>query len=65
MLSSPRSGQSVQVWYAKKKRAHMPLHGQVGQIEVVSRARRCRNHGVRIDGRLYSVPAGNLRTSID
>lgn len=61
MIASPRIGQVVQCWYAAKVRAARPLHARVAVVEIVSRGRP-RNHGVRIDGRLYAVPCGNLRT---
>ena len=38
----------------------MPLQNRIGTVELVGR-RRPRNHGVRIDGKLYIVPCGNLR----
>ena len=60
MLSNPRKGDRVQVWYAERKRDGMPLHGLVGTVVVVSK-KRPRNHGVEIDGRMHVVPAGNLR----
>ena len=61
MMLNPRHGQHVQVWYGKGwRRAGMPLHGRVGVVRVVCRARP-RNHGVEIDGQVYGVPCGNLR----
>ena len=57
MITNPKQGQPVQCWY--KHRA-MPLHGKVGIVEIVVTGKP-RNHGVRIDGTLYVVPAGNLR----
>lgn len=60
MIASPHIGQIVQCWYAAKARAARPLHGKTGVVEIASRGRP-RNHGVRIDGRLYVVPCGNLR----
>ena len=59
MMSYPRIGQRVQVWYAAK-RLPMPLHGRIGTVVVRSKGRP-RNHGVEIDGTLFVVPAGNLR----
>lgn len=61
MISNPRKGQRVQVWYNKRIAPVMPLHGKVGTVEIVCKARRCRNHGVVVDGQLYAVPCGNLR----
>jgi hypothetical protein len=60
MISCPKVTQVVQVWYAAKWRAFMPLHGRVGRVVVSSRGRP-RNHGVEIDGTVWIVPAGNLR----
>jgi hypothetical protein len=39
----------------------MPLHGKIGEVEIVCKARKARNHGVLIDGKVYAVPCGNLR----
>ncbi|MFP4141490.1 MAG: hypothetical protein ACLFVH_13195 [Phycisphaerae bacterium] len=69
MLSHPRIGQRVQVWYAVKPRRKggiakadlMPLHGQFGVVRVVATGPGPRNHGVEIGGELYVVPRGNLR----
>lgn len=61
MISNPKLGQQVQVWYAKRYAHTMPLHAKVGTVVVVCKARRCRNHGVAIDGVMYAVPCGNLR----
>lgn len=60
MLSCPKQGSTVQVWYAAKWRSFMPLHGRVGIVRVSSRGRP-RNHGIEIDGQMWIVPAGNLR----
>jgi hypothetical protein len=60
MISNPRPGQLVQCWYNRDVAPHMPLHGLTGRVVIRSK-RRPRNHGVEIDGRLYVVPAGNLR----
>lgn len=59
MISNPRPGQRVQVWYAAK-RLPMPWHGQTGTVEIVGRSRP-RNHGIRVGAALVVVPAGNLR----
>ena len=64
MMLNPRRNQRVQVWYRAKVRRHMPLHGKVGTIVVCSRGKP-RNHGVRIDGRVFVVPCGNLRKVSD
>ncbi len=62
MISYPKPGDRVQVWYRMSLRLIMPLHGLVGRVAVVGRGKP-RNHGVEI-GRLrhfYVVPCGNLR----
>lgn len=61
MMANPKVGQRVQVWYRKSLALTMPLHGKVGTVEVVIPNKRVKNHGVRIDGKLYAVPCGNLR----
>lgn len=63
MMLNPRRGSVVQVWYRAGVRDHMPLHGQIGVVLIPSRGRP-RNHGVEIDGTLYVVPCGNLRTVV-
>lgn len=61
MISNPRLGQRVQLWYGKPHREVMPHHVRLGTVEIVGRARP-RNHGIRLDGGpLVVVPAGNLR----
>lgn len=59
MLSNPRIGQRVRVHYAKHYCDMMPLHGKVGIVRVRATGRP-RNHGIEIDGHLFTVPAGNL-----
>jgi len=64
MLSNPRSGQSVRIVYSKMKRPAAcsqgePLHGRIGRIVIPSRGKP-RNHGVKIDGRIVVIPAGQL-----
>lgn len=59
MLANPKRGQRVQVWYRRERAAFMPLHGRYGTVVVVSRGKP-RNHGVQVDGVVYSVPCGNL-----
>lgn len=61
MLSSPKVGQLVQCWYAKKFAHLWPYHGKVGVVRIVGRGPGPRNHGVEIEGQLVVVPAGNLR----
>ena len=62
MILNPAKGEPVQVWYGKKTRHHMPLHGKTG-IVVIPCEGRPRNHGVLIDGEsiMRSIPCGNLR----
>ncbi len=60
MICAPRIGQRVQVWYRRELAPHMPLHGRTGEVVRASRGKP-RNHLVRIDGREYVVPCGNLR----
>jgi hypothetical protein len=62
MISSPKVGQRVQVWYRKEWAAFMPWHGKLGTVVVASRGKP-RNHGVFIPGfaTIVVVPAGNLR----
>jgi len=62
MLTNPKPGSIVQVWYRADVRPAMPLHGRVGRIVQVGHGRP-RNHGVEIGGTVYVVPAGNLRWS--
>jgi hypothetical protein len=64
MLSCPKVGTLVQVWYAAQWRAFMPLHGRLGIVRVSGRGRP-RNHGVEIDGVVWVVPAGNLRKPVE
>jgi len=58
MLSYPREGQVVQMWYRDKT---MPLHGLTGTIVIVSRGPGPRNHGIAVDGVMYVVNRGHLR----
>ncbi len=60
MMLNPRKGQRLQVWYNARVRGLMPLHGKVGFVRFATRSRP-RNHGIEIDGKLYSIPCGNLR----
>jgi len=63
MLLNPRIGQRVQVWYRAGLRDAMPLHGKEG-IVVLRSCGKPRNHGVKIDGKMYVVPCGNLRRAL-
>lgn len=60
MVSNPRVGDAVTIRYKKSLKSWFPLEGKTGTIAIVCKARRCRNHGVMVDGRLYAVPCGNL-----
>ena len=70
MLSSPRLGQRVQVWYAARYRDVMPWHGRIGAVTVrgtrsvvgTGEQKRPRNHAIEIDGCAVCVPCGNLRS---
>lgn len=63
MVSNPKVGDRVIVRYKKSLKTWFPLEGKIGFISIVCKARRCRNHGVRIDGKLYVIPCGNLFTA--
>lgn len=60
MIRSPTPGQPVRVWYNPKAAPRFPLHGAIGTVEIVSPGKP-RNHGIRVGGTLYAVPAGNLQ----
>lgn len=60
MVSNPRQGVVVIVRYKKCLKSWFPLEGKSGTVEVVCKARRCRNHGVMVEGILYAIPCGNL-----
>lgn len=60
MISNPKPGQRVQVWYAAKN-LPMPHHGKFGTVVAVAK-NRPKNHLIRMDDeQLVAVPAGNLR----
>ncbi len=59
MIVHPKIGQAVQCWYRDRT---MLLHGKIGIVRIVSRGPGPRNHGVQINGVVYSVPCGNLRS---
>jgi len=65
MMANPRLGQTVQIWYKKSLADWFPLHGKIGTVVIVCKARKCRNHGVLVEGRMYAVPCGNLRAWSD
>jgi hypothetical protein len=54
MVSSPKVGRWVQVWYRAGVREHMPYHGRLGQVVIPSRGRP-RNHAVGIDGDVVGI----------
>jgi len=61
MFRWPKIGERVIVRFAKRKRPYMkPIHNKAGTVRIVSKGPGPRNHGVVIDGRLYSIPCGNL-----
>jgi len=60
VLTNPKIGQEVQVWYRAGVRLVAPLHGKVGRVAERGRGRP-RNHAVKIDGLTFIVPCGNLR----
>ena len=60
MVSNPRRGDAVIIRYKKALKHWFPLEGKTGTIHIVCEARRCRNHGVMVDGELWVVPCGNL-----
>lgn len=61
MISNPRPGQRVQVWYNAKAAPHMPYHGKFGTVQLVSRGKP-RNHLIQMDdGAVIGVPCGNIR----
>lgn len=60
MISNPQVGDQVIVRYKKALKQWFPLEGKCGTIAIVCKARRCRNHGVLIDGQMAVIPCGNL-----
>ncbi len=60
MVSNPRKDDLVIVRYKKSLKSWFPLEGKTGTIAIACKARRCRNHGVIVDGQLYAIPCGNL-----
>lgn len=61
MISTPRIGQRVRIYYRRDVAPHMPHHGRTGAVAVAGRARP-RNHAVQLDdGPIVIVPAGNLQ----
>jgi hypothetical protein len=67
MMSHPRPGQRVQIWYRAAMAAIMPYHRRIATVAIVAHGKP-RNHGVILThGQivygtlLVIVPAGNLR----
>lgn len=60
MVSNPQVGTPVIVRYNKRLKHWFPLEGKRGVVTIVCKARKCRNHGVTIDGALWVIPCGNL-----
>lgn len=67
MLTNPRPGQEVQIWYRAEMRELMRFHGCGGYVAASAPARRPgrksgpRNHLVQVGLLFLIVPAGNLR----
>lgn len=61
MIGYPYKGQSVMIWYAKK-RAHLwPLHGRWGTVKVFNTKGGPKNVLVVLDdGQEVIVPKGNI-----
>ena len=59
MISNPKPGQVVQVWYGRGWR-RLPLHGRQGVVRIAGNGKP-RNHGVEIGGQMYVVNGGHLR----
>lgn len=59
MLTNPRMGQPVQIWYRADLRPLMPYQGMVGRVVIAGHGKP-RNHGIEIDGQIVIIPAGNL-----
>lgn len=60
MISNPMVGDKVLIRYKKSLKSWFPLEGKTGTITIVCKARRCRNHGVIVNGQFYAIPCGNL-----
>lgn len=59
MLSNPKPGQAVLIWYGKQTRDVMLLHGRIGTVVHPGKGSQ-RNHLVEVDGAVHVVPCGNL-----
>jgi hypothetical protein len=60
MLANPTPGQLVRIRYGKHYSSMMPYHDYLGTVHIICHARRCRNHGILINGKLVFIPCGNL-----
>lgn len=60
MIWRPKVGQRVRLHYGKRYCDMMPLHGRVGVVRVAGAGPGPINAGVKIDGRIVTVPRGNL-----
>jgi hypothetical protein len=60
VISNPRPGQRVRVWYRASLRPYVRYHGREGLVVTPGRGRP-RNHTVRVGEDLVIIPAGNLR----
>lgn len=60
MVSNPSVGDKVIIRYKKSLKAWFPLEGKTGTIAIVCKVKRCRNHGVIVNGQFYVIPCGNL-----
>lgn len=61
MLSCPKVGTKVQLWYGARWRPFARLHGLQGTVVARSTGPGPRNHCVLVGELRYSVPGGNLR----
>lgn len=61
MLTCPRIGQPVQVWYAAPAAAAMPHHGAMGIVVARKTKGRPRNHLVLVGAVTVVIHCGNLR----
>lgn len=59
MLNGARVGDLVRLQYREEIQRCFPLQGRVGVVVIASRGKP-RNHGVRINGKVYVTPAGHL-----
>jgi len=60
MLTNPRRGQVVVVWYRESLRVICRCHGKHGRVLAAGRGKP-RDHLVEVDNEPVFIPAGNLR----